>query len=428
MSSSLEDSVMASTISRFNFYTINFNSFISSPYNFRILRTISPRTISPPTPPTPTNLTSRGLDSLDGYFSSKSYYPSTDALKDYGSITQSSPQTLYILDSSFNPPTLAHAHICLSALRDHYASPDLRHTKARLLLLLSTQNADKKITGARLEERLVGIECFATDLLTSWIYRHSAYYYRNKKNPATSAGSESTSESDTENESGNEDLHSSGVESEHESNSKSTIPPPSNPSHSDSPSASPEIDIALTSLPYFHDKSAAIEKSAIYPPGTTHIHCTGYDTLIRVLNPKYYPPTHDLSPLIPFLERHKLRVTYRTSDDGSHTKEDQDTYLSTMTSELPKLGGLSDWITEKRIYMAEGLEGDEISSTKVRDVIRSYSLPSPHTKGPGSSKRKGKGKTPEKLIKERLKGLVGEGVRKWILGEKLYFHERKNRT
>ncbi|ESZ90876.1 hypothetical protein SBOR_8745 [Sclerotinia borealis F-4128] len=363
------------------FYTSNLKSFISSPSTFRILRSISPCKPNPPNPPPPTNLTTKPLNTHDAYYIGSS---SIDNHKDHGPIPQSSSQALYILDSSFNPPTLAHAHICLSALRDHYASSELQHSKARLLLLLSTKNADKQITGVTLEERLVGMECFAADLLRNWLYTHMAFDHPDRK-PAPSSQREYL------------------------------VPP----------GPAPEIDIALTSLPYFHDKSAAIEESAIYPHGTTHIHCTGYDTLIRVLNPKYYPPTHDLSPLAPFLSRHKLRVTYRNSDKSSTMEENQDSYLSSMIETLPSLGGNREWITEDRIYMAPGLEGKEISSTRVRGLISSISAPDPHKKGAGSKQHKGKGKGPDKKIKERLKGLVGEGVRKWVIGEKLYFYKKK---
>ena len=48
------------------------------------------------------------------------------------------PRTLYVLDSSFNPPTRAHLKIATSAVRqDKGAEPK------RLILLLATQNADK---------------------------------------------------------------------------------------------------------------------------------------------------------------------------------------------------------------------------------------------------------------------------------------------
>ncbi|TGO26890.1 hypothetical protein BPAE_0051g00250 [Botrytis paeoniae] len=434
---------MTPSPSRVAFYTSNLSSFISSPSTFRILRTLSPPTPLPPIPPTPKNLTSVTFDAYDAYRGSLYFPPTTTSTasneslghpknpsRDHQSPSHpNTPQTLYILDSSFNPPTLAHAHICLSALNDHYSSSELGYTNARLLILLSTQNADKKITGASLEERLVGMECFANDLLTNWYYPHSAYYYKKEKLDHLNGKSSEVTESDSS------DAESSDIDSNSESKSESiggtklkSSPPQSSPSESllsGNPNSRPKIniDIGLTSLPYFHDKSAAIEASSLYPPSTTHIHCTGYDTLIRVFNPKYYPPTHDLSPLIPFLSNHKLRVTYRIDKDC--TKEDQDAYLSKMQHELPSLKGKKEWIEDKKIYMAPGLEGKEISSTKVRAMIKQSSAPDPHRKGQGSSKFRGKGKQENKKIKEGLKGFVGTSVGKWITGEKLYWWEAK---
>src|SRR5450432_1859290 len=80
-------------------YTTALKSFASSPSTFRILSSLPVRSqSSQPLPP---------------------------------------PKTLYILDSSFNPPTLAHLRILTSALTEKTPLP------RRVLLLLATQNADK---------------------------------------------------------------------------------------------------------------------------------------------------------------------------------------------------------------------------------------------------------------------------------------------
>lgn len=68
-------------------------------------------------------------------------------------------KTLYVLDSSFNPPSLAHRRIATAALtQEPDASPK------RLLLLLATQNADKPTKPAPFEDRLVMMCLFAQDL------------------------------------------------------------------------------------------------------------------------------------------------------------------------------------------------------------------------------------------------------------------------
>lgn len=156
------------------------------------------------------------------------------------------------------------------------------------------------------------------------------------------------------------------------------------------------VDIALIAAPYFHDKARIIEESGIYPEDVEQVHLTGYDTLIRFLNPKYYPPKHDLSPLTPFLAKHKLRVSYRAGGEWGG-KEEQDGWLRAMgEGEVEKLGGRREWVDEGRIVLVDTRgEKGVVSSTKVREAV-----------GNGD--------------KEQLGKLVTKGVGEWILGEGLY--------
>ena len=145
------------------------------------------------------------------------------------------------------------------------------------------------------------------------------------------------------------------------------------------------------------DKAKAIEESGEYPSETLQVHLTGFDTLIRILDPKYYPPTHTLKPLEPFLSKHRMRVTYRT-DDQWGAKAVQDEYLAELgEGRREKESGKREWVTEGKIEMVEGRkEGEEIvSSTRVREAVN---------KG-------GKG---------LLKKLVTDGVADCILEEGLY--------
>lgn len=157
------------------------------------------------------------------------------------------------------------------------------------------------------------------------------------------------------------------------------------------------VDIGVTKLPYFIDKAKAIDESGEYEAGTPQVHLTGFDTLIRILDPKYYPPTHTLEPLEPFLARHRLRVTYRT-DDQWGARAAQDEYLAELgEGKREKEGGKREWVTEGRIEMVEGRrEGEEVvSSTRVREAV---------------------GNGDEALLKK----LVTDGVADWILEEGLY--------
>lgn len=160
------------------------------------------------------------------------------------------------------------------------------------------------------------------------------------------------------------------------------------------------IDIGVTKLPYFIDKALAIEESGSYPADTPQVHLTGFDTLIRILDPKYYPPSHTLAPLEPFLSKHRLRVTYRT-DDKWGVKAAQDEYLAELgEGRREREGGKREWVTEGRVEMVEGrTEGEEVvSSTRVREAVK-------------------------KGDRELLKKLVTDGVADWILEEALYMED-----
>ncbi|CZR59580.1 related to cytidylyltransferase family protein [Phialocephala subalpina] len=221
------------------------------------------------------------------------------------------PKTLYILDSSYNPPTLAHLRIATSALlhdTQPYTSP------RRLLLLLATQNADKAPKPASFEHRLTMMTIFARDLLSS-------------------------------------------------------LPPPKESSKKEL-----AIDIGVTKLPYFHDKASSIADSGIYPNETQQIHLLGYDTLTRLLSTKYYSP-NNLSILAPFFSSHRVRVTYRPDSSTSYksSREEQDRYINDLREgKKEEEGGRREWVTEGRIEMVEGRkEGEEVvSSTRVREAIK----------------------------------------------------------
>ncbi|CAL3967417.1 unnamed protein product [Diplocarpon coronariae] len=225
------------------------------------------------------------------------------------------PKTVYILDSSYNPPTLAHARIILSALR----ASTLSSSPPRVLLLLAIQNADKAAQPAAFAARLAMMQRFAGDVL---------------------GDVRSTFQSDG--------------------------------------AAPPErdqvgIDIGLTTLPYFADKYQYISPSEHYPlPETEQVHLIGYDTLVRCLDTKYYPPQYTLGPLQPFLTKHRLRVAYRADDQwGDETAQDK--FLNEVgEGSKASVGGLKEWVIDKRIAMVEGREASRevISSTKAREASR----------------------------------------------------------
>ncbi|KAF2998181.1 hypothetical protein E8E13_003804 [Curvularia kusanoi] len=231
--------------------------------------------------------------------------------------TSTQPKTLYILDSSFNPPSIAHLSLVESALKDHGAS---EHSPYRLLLLFSTQNADKAPSPASFAQRIALMTMFAED------------FSRTLKQQSA----------DTE-------------------------------------LADLSIDIGLTKEPYYTDKSLAIKETVppFYSSDPIHVHLTGYDTLIRFCNPKYYsqhnPP---LSALKPFFDAgHKLRVTQRPAD--SHDKssnefgtiQEQQKYVDDLRNGTREKDGFkSEW--SHNIDMVQASGGVGISSTRVRNAAK----------------------------------------------------------
>ena len=147
------------------------------------------------------------------------------------------------------------------------------------------------------------------------------------------------------------------------------------------------VDIGVTKMPYFHDKSATIAASTMYhahsPPDgrsgedTSHqdtmeqVYLVGFDTLIRLLNPKYYPPSRDsLRALDPFFSTSKVRVTRRASGTGGGC-ELQDEYVRALAAgEREGEGGRREWA--QRVQLVGRGEGEEemISSTKVREAMK----------------------------------------------------------
>ncbi|KAI1489571.1 Nucleotidylyl transferase [Biscogniauxia mediterranea] len=307
------------------------------------------------------------------------------------------PRSLLILDSSFNPPTLAHQRMVLSAYSSYssYSSSSSSLSAPapapRILLLLAINNADKAPKPAAFPQRLAMMYVFAQDLLDAL-----------------------AEESETE---------------------RGTI-----------------VDIAVTTEPYFHAKSEAIARSGFYrgrqvtctstststststtvsaeeekaaSSETEQIFLVGFDTLVRILDPKYYyhsPPSSSSSSssssnmraaLDPLFARARLRVTARPGAGASNSIAAQRGYLASLTEQQPsggggggeggeggtrieQLGGRAEW-ARHRIDMVveeegEG-EGREVSSTLARAAARRRDW-------------------------EALRGLVSPRVKRWVREE-----------
>ena len=162
----------------------------------------------------------------------------------------------------------------------------------------------------------------------------------------------------------------------------------------------PAIDIALTKFPYFNDKASAITSSPFYTSSAEQVHLVGFDTLIRILDPRYYPPDYTLTPLTPFLASHRLRVHYRPGG-GWGGRAEQERYLADLREGKREAeGGRREWA--ERIELVGDTNAnedvDEVSSTRAREAVKN-------------------------MNDGLLRRVVTDGVMEWVKQEKLYTEE-----
>ena len=164
-----------------------------------------------------------------------------------------------------------------------------------------------------------------------------------------------------------------------------------------------EVDVALSSRPYFHSKCELIARSGVYGDAGAmeQVFLVGYDTLIRIFDAKYYSAERPMeASLGPFFERARLVVALRTGDKWGG-EEEQRAYLAGLRDGgLERVGGRGEWIERVELLSAGGdsVESTAVSSTAVRNAVRDGD--------------------------EAVLGiLLGEGVRAWVLGEGLYREE-----
>ncbi|KAI2467831.1 Nucleotidylyl transferase [Annulohypoxylon bovei var. microspora] len=256
----------------------------------------------------------------------KSYQLSNATFRVLCSLPSSSPQLsqvlpkrLLVLDSSFNPPTLAHQQMALSAFSEHEHS-DKNDDKSRVLLLLAINNADKAPKPAAFPQRLAMMYIFAQDLLAS----------------ASASASQTTTPR---------------------------------------ASACEGVDIAVTTEPYFHAKSRAVASCDSYlkpgpePEPVEQVYLTGFDTLIRIFDPKYYPDGSMARALDPFFAHARLRVSTRTDAEWGDERE-QLAYLDGLRAgALEQVGGRTGWAERIDLVKGQGGGAEVVSSTKVRGAV-----------------------------------------------------------
>ncbi|KAM0330651.1 hypothetical protein ACHAQA_003602 [Verticillium albo-atrum] len=156
------------------------------------------------------------------------------------------------------------------------------------------------------------------------------------------------------------------------------------------------VDLGLTTLPYFPDKSAAIAEAGSYGDAE-QVFLAGYDTLVRIFDPKYYPDGMGAA-LGPFLERAKVRITMRVGGDWGGSEEQQAYLEKLRDGGFEQAGGRREWA--ERVELVEG-DQEAVSSTKVRQALKGGDA--------------GDEKTLDKFVTPAVRG--------WVLEEKLYQDE-----
>lgn len=163
------------------------------------------------------------------------------------------------------------------------------------------------------------------------------------------------------------------------------------------------VDVGITKHPYFIDKASAIEESGAYLSNMTgkspeQVHLIGFDTLLRLLDPKYYPPNRGIGPLERFFEKCRVRVTMRTGDAWGDM-DAQDAYVNALADgTIEEMGGRKEWASRIELVKSRSDAGATVSSTKVRDAAR-------------------------RQDPETLCTLVTEGIKTYVLDGQLYADE-----
>lgn len=273
------------------------------------------------------------------------------------------PKTLFILDSSFNPPSIAHAALAQSAFLDDCNSSSQPSQQKReyefphrLLLLFAVTNADKIAAPASFEHRLAMMTVFARDL--------QDFFAKDvQKEKGQGQGQQKEEQQQKADEKDEEKQH---------------------------PMA---IDIGVTKYPFYTDKSRAIESEQgqkFYPTHPRHIHLLGYDTLTRFFTAKYYIQQDSFDPpfaaLEPYFDKgHGLRVTLRPDsssspsagpassvEKGNVEKEDQkQSFLQNLTDpkgEMQKNGARAKWARQIEFVSPHDAEMG-VSSTRIREAV-----------------------------------------------------------
>jgi nicotinamide-nucleotide adenylyltransferase len=126
------------------------------------------------------------------------------------------------------------------------------------------------------------------------------------------------------------------------------------------------VDIALTKHARFLDKSEELNRHYREVEEQTFI--TGYDTLVRLLDTRYYPVAYTLDPLRGFFDRNKVRCVLRDGDAWGGKESQREYVCAIARGERESEGCRREWAG--KIELVEGTEESAgVSSTKVREAV-----------------------------------------------------------
>lgn len=223
------------------------------------------------------------------------------------------------------------------------------------MLLLATENADKKPKPAAFEDRLVMMSIAAEELHHSLI------------------GQKRQADSDAREGDGSTDATADDI----------------------------AVDVAITKKPFYIDKAMSIDDSGVYPEGTQQVHITGYDTIIRIFNPKYYPEDKKLGVLEPYFSKHRLRVCYRLGIsqkekiEGGDDRREQDAYVKAIGDGSREGEGVKKEWRDMIELVDDASTVEGVSSTEARQNAVDGNV-------------------------DELEAIVGRTSRDYIMSEKLY--------
>ncbi|PFH62491.1 hypothetical protein XA68_13393 [Ophiocordyceps unilateralis] len=171
------------------------------------------------------------------------------------------------------------------------------------------------------------------------------------------------------------------------------------------------VDVAVTNKALFSDKAIAVANSGVYADDVELVFLVGFDTLVRILDAKYY--TSMETTLSHFFHRSRLQVTIRPGDAWGSAKEQLD-FASRLTQH--EAGPKAEWAT--RIHLRRDEEEEQtagVSSSRVRDLMRISGRGRHDDQGASEVGQAGE-----------LARLVDAEVLDWIESEHLYRNDVKD--